>query len=436
MRIKIKNLGPIYEFNFDLNKDLHLVYGKNNIGKSHGIAAVYLILKNISEKSNFGDMVNILPNIVSNFVKKSESESNEKEIVAKEFRVLFTHTAFLFFNDILVPNLHKSFANSFENISNLENKFINENFSIELFFDFFDIKIGLDKDFILALKKVGMRKYINLEANDEPFSEKPIIDVLNKAFKEILTVSNAIYFLPASRSGLYQGMNATAPILADISRIRHLLSNKTYEIPSFSEPVADYFLQLISVNPNGKSDAFNRIAEKIENDILQGTIVFNNQNRKYEYVQHRTNMRLEVTSASSMISELAPFVAFLKYILKEDKNGNKTSKCLFIEEPEAHLHPSVQVVLMQLFTEMANNGVKVIMTTHSDFMFNELGNLILDNKIKAEQVSSMHLVMTEKGSIDKGDMQATEDGIDDYNFSEVAENQYERRMNLLDLKNQ
>jgi hypothetical protein len=65
-----------------------------------------------------------------------------------------------------------------------------------------------------------------------------------------------------------------------------------------------------------------------------------------------------------------------------------------------------------------------------------LSNLILDNKIKAEQVSSMHLVMTEKGSIDKGDMQATSDGIDDYNFSEVAENQYERRMNLLDLKNQ
>ena len=51
MRIKIKNLGPIYEFDFDLNKDLHLVYGKNNIGKSHGIAAVYLILKTLADKS-------------------------------------------------------------------------------------------------------------------------------------------------------------------------------------------------------------------------------------------------------------------------------------------------------------------------------------------------------------------------------------------------
>jgi predicted ATPase len=91
---------------------------------------------------------------------------------------------------------------------------------------------------------------------------------------------------------------------------------------------------------------------------------------------------------------------------------------------------------MEIFAEMANNGIKVIMTTHSDFMFNELTNLILGDKIKPEQVASVHLVMTEKGSIDKGDMKATAEGIDDFNFSEVTEQLYEERMRLMDLKNE
>jgi hypothetical protein len=51
-------------------------------------------------------------------------------------------------------------------------------------------------------------------------------------------------------------------------------------------------------------------------------------------------------------------------------------------------------------------------------------------------VASVHLVMTEKGSIDKGDMQATAEGIDDFNFSEVTEQLYEERMRLIDLKNE
>ena len=94
------------------------------------------------------------------------------------------------------------------------------------------------------------------------------------------------------------------------------------------------------------------------------------------------------------------------------------------------------VAMMRIFAEMANSGIKVIMTTHSDFMFNELTNLILGDKIKSEQVSSVHLVMTEKGSVDKGDMQATADGIDDFNFSEVTAQLYEERMRLIDLKNE
>ena len=48
MNIQLNNLGPIKEFNFDLSKDLTIIFGKNNIGKSYAISAIYLILKSFS----------------------------------------------------------------------------------------------------------------------------------------------------------------------------------------------------------------------------------------------------------------------------------------------------------------------------------------------------------------------------------------------------
>jgi hypothetical protein len=44
--------------------------------------------------------------------------------------------------------------------------------------------------------------------------------------------------------------------------------------------------------------------------------------------------------------------------------------------------------------------------------------------------------MGEKGSFDAGDMKATSEGIEDYNFTDVAVEQYERRIEILEKLNQ
>jgi predicted ATPase len=92
--------------------------------------------------------------------------------------------------------------------------------------------------------------------------------------------------------------------------------------------------------------------------------------------------------------------------------------------------------MMKVFVDLAKSGVKIVMTTHSDFMMNELSNLLLEKKIDADKVGSYHLVMGEKGSYDAGDMKATSEGIEDYNFTDVAVEQYGRRMAILEKLNQ
>ncbi|OQX13783.1 MAG: hypothetical protein BWK80_42500, partial [Desulfobacteraceae bacterium IS3] len=74
MIIKIKNFGPIKEFEIDLSKDFSIIYGKNNIGKSYAVSVVYLILKYfIIEK---GD--NQIPPI-----SRKDVESSNKDIKGK-----------------------------------------------------------------------------------------------------------------------------------------------------------------------------------------------------------------------------------------------------------------------------------------------------------------------------------------------------------------
>lgn len=51
-------------------------------------------------------------------------------------------------------------------------------------------------------------------------------------------------------------------------------------------------------------------------------------------------------------------------LLLEDGSGAQLPLVL-IEEPEAHLHPQLQVLLMEMLEKRANGGVQVLLTTHS-----------------------------------------------------------------------
>jgi len=58
---------------------------------------------------------------------------------------------------------------------------------------------------------------------------------------------------------------------------------------------------------------------------------------------------------------------------------------LIIEEPEAHLHPETQVKIVRLIAKLVRNGLYILITTHSDFLLNEISNLILAGNLKPEE---------------------------------------------------
>jgi predicted ATPase len=71
---------------------------------------------------------------------------------------------------------------------------------------------------------------------------------------------------------------------------------------------------------------------------------------------------------------------------------------ILIEHPETSLHPQVQTKLGKLLSLAANDGVQVIVETHSDHVLNGIRLAVHGRKIKPEDVQLQYLQLQETGT--------------------------------------
>lgn len=77
----------------------------------------------------------------------------------------------------------------------------------------------------------------------------------------------------------------------------------------------------------------------------------------------------KIGSASSSIKSLYLIDLYIRYKLKH-------SDVLLIDEPELNLHPNNQRLMAKLIARLVNAGVKVVITTHSDYLIREISSYI------------------------------------------------------------
>jgi len=90
---------------------------------------------------------------------------------------------------------------------------------------------------------------------------------------------------------------------------------------------------------------------------------------RFAYRPHGWKDDLALANASSMVSELAPVVLYLRHMIEP-------GSVLIVEEPESHLHPAMQVALMRQLAALVDAGIRVIITTHSEWLLEELANIV------------------------------------------------------------
>jgi len=463
MKIQINNFGPIKQYTFDLNKDLHLIFGNNNIGKSYSITIVYLVIKSfimyrdpyyyyvIERNYDFGDLDISAISFDIDSIKKA---------------VLDTLKNWL--SMTFLENMYNSFLATYDSAENLQNQFTDEGLFILLESELLTISISVKKGKLvidraelkkpLEIRSVQRNRHCKVDKgkvifytieNDENSLEKHIRELTAVLFSsfigEVVGRIESVHFLPASRSGLYQALNAFGQIIAELAKSRSFLKKKI-ELPNISEPLSDYFLNLSEINLSRRTTvnkALNEIAVQIETEVLKGIVEFDSKTKKIMFTPEHTKLRLDLSSTSSMVSELSPIVSYIRYILAQPARRPRmhvksqfppAKPLVIIEEPEAHLHPEIQIKIMEIFSRLIKNNVKMIITSHSNYIFNKANNLILEGKIEIENLQATIFRSYECGSIGES-IETNSFGMDDVNFIDVSEALLEEKLNLINAVN-
>ncbi|WP_423061290.1 AAA family ATPase [Citrobacter portucalensis] len=83
----------------------------------------------------------------------------------------------------------------------------------------------------------------------------------------------------------------------------------------------------------------------------------------------QSDVQMPIHAASSSIKSMTMLELYINHIAAPGET-------LIIDEPELNLHPDNQIVMAELIVRLVNLGVKVIMTTHSDYIVREINNRI------------------------------------------------------------
>jgi predicted ATPase len=405
VHITLKFFGPIKSFKFDLAKDFHIIVGENSVGKSYAMTMVYLILKTFLslETRNIGsalklDALTELEKIDEAALDLARVTYNQSQLADKAVNAAFRHLVESYF----LERLRESIANTFETVDVLQNANSDNEFLIVITSAHCNIKLCLEND-KLAVKSVSIgHKYIvkgvvqyrstrnvaegrvlyhNTEDNSHIKSALLLeaLDLLSQMAQDVYNHSRSIHFLPASRSGLYRALSAFGQIVAEFAKKR-TLATKSISLPSIPEPLSDYFVDLASITVDRErftESTLNRIARDIEKEILHGQVEFESRTKRILFSPDDTNLKLDLAVSSSMVSELSPIVAYLRHILtvptrpspRAVKRRASAKALIIIEEPEAHLHPKVQAMLVKHLVELTKLGVKVVLTSHSNYIW-------------------------------------------------------------------
>ena len=82
------------------------------------------------------------------------------------------------------------------------------------------------------------------------------------------------------------------------------------------------------------------------------------------------NFNIPLHIASSSARGLSDLYFFMRHVAK-------TGQLLIIDEPESHLDTANQILLARLLARFVRAGLKVLITTHSDYIIKEVNNLLM-----------------------------------------------------------
>ncbi len=398
VHIAVENFGPIEKAEIDL-RPLTVFVGESNTGKTYLAALIYALQRNfesisrvpwspyrIFQLSQLHD--SRLPGPATQALPEEAQEIFEKLTAAPSFK----------FSD-LPQSVHDGLQADLENLENLKDE-LRRCFDLESTSELIKFTENQNNPMKVSLKVseenqtlwsvdisdsgsgIAASGFINEDVSLHSEDKNALREALNlRNWTELVQAFMWIgptksYYLPAARSGILQSHNMIASSLVD--RATRVGLEHFSEIPPFSGMIADFLKQIINYDERRvSSDEMNGIAKVLEDEVLRGEIVVNRPAGGYpefRYRPQKSEQALRMSHSSAMVSELATLVLFLRGVVQPGDT-------LIIEEPEAHLHPAAQTKVALALARLVRVGVRVIITTHSDWLLEQIGNLVREGEV-------------------------------------------------------
>lgn len=175
--------------------------------------------------------------------------------------------------------------------------------------------------------------------------------------------------LPAERSGL----NLFFRELDSRSRLDRESASPTMASGLFKYPAPiDAYIQLLKEQPYLKrqTSPLRELARWLSGQVLQGSYDVGEAGEILVVPDGGTGGPLDFHLGSSTLKTFFGLWSYLSY-------SARPGDCLMIDEPELNLHPDNQRRVARLLARLVNRGVRVLVSTHSDYIVREISNLLM-----------------------------------------------------------
>ncbi|KAA6328171.1 hypothetical protein EZS27_022904 [termite gut metagenome] len=173
------------------------------------------------------------------------------------------------------------------------------------------------------------------------------------------------YILPVERNSIY-----TFSKELSLGRIQNNYALKLKRKIRYPLPIVHSLVSAedLALTQKNKSKYFE-LAEEIERKILRGNVSVSDLGEVL-FQPQSMNEALPFLLSASLVKTLSGLIIYLKH---EATN----SHLLIIDEPELNLHPDNQILLARILAKIVNAGIRLLISTHSDYIVRELNNMIM-----------------------------------------------------------
>ena len=396
MKVIIKNLGNVESGEIDLSKRLTVFCGPNNTGKTYVSYILYSLIKTqyyYDDRSNL-DLSKVftegevsieidLDNLIKYRKNKIHSITNSLESI---FGISDSDKLSLFKSlELKYGVSDREFSNSIKDIQ--------LNFSFEWSEMSFIVKKEKGSTLVIVKRSDAIA---SVPEDDYFFSWRLKYEVYERLVNYPFAKScifpverNSIYTfnkeLSIQRTELIEQKQA----LKDNRKIGYdsvdRLLGRSTRYPLAIRDCLSVANDLNNLKKQKSEYAF--FAETLEQRLLGGKIAVSKEG-EVEFVPKR-GQRLPIHLSASIVKTLSSLTFYLKHLAVR-------GDLIIIDEPEMNLHPDAQVLLARIFGQMVNEGLNLLISTHSDYIIRELNNLITLGSITERDALMDELNYSEK----------------------------------------